>query len=90
MCLFFKRKENSLYNPQGPAPCPAATIVELQTPKLCSNRPQGQVSVGDCFLLYPSQLEGGRGGEEKYVPLSNPMDAPLPLSLPPASLHHKP
>ena len=41
--MTIKRREN--YKPRGPAPCPAATIMEIHTPKLCSNRPQGAVLV---------------------------------------------
>ena len=72
------KAEETLYNPRGPAPCPAATILETHTPKFCSNRPQGLVLVSDCFLIYPFQLETNR---REYVPLSNPVGAPVPVSL---------
>ena len=57
---------------------PAATILETHTRKFCSNRPQGLVLVSDCFLIYPFQLETNR---REYVPLSNPVGAPVPVSL---------
>ena len=41
-------KEETL-QPMRPAPRPAATILEVQTPKLCSNRPQGLDWVSDSF-----------------------------------------
>lgn len=72
---WFKSRGNSL-PPTGPAPCPGATILEVQTPKLCSLSPQGLVLASASFLLYPSQLETNRG---EYVPLSNPMGTPLPV-----------
>ena len=72
------KAEETRYNPRGPAPCPAATMVETQTPKVFSTRPQGPVLVSDCFLIYPFQLE--TNGRE-YVPLSNPVGAPVPVSL---------
>ena len=84
ICL---KAEEILYNPRGPAPCPAATILEIQTPKLSSNRPQGPVLVSDCFLIYLFQLETNR---REYVPLSKLVGAPVPGRLPPTSLHHKP
>ena len=67
-----------LYNPRGPAPCPAATTVETQTPKVFSTRPQGPVLVSDCFLIYLFQLETNR---REFVPLSKPVGAPIPVSL---------
>ena len=66
--------EETVYNPRGPAPCPAATMVETQTPKVFSTRPQGPVLVNDCFLIYPFQLETNR---REYVPLSKPVGAPF-------------
>ena len=72
------KAEETLYNPRGPAPCPAATMVETQTPKVFSTRPQGPVLVSDCFLIYPFQLETNRRGS---VPLSKPVGAPVPVSL---------
>ena len=47
-------------------------------PKVFSTRPQGPVLVSDCFLIYPFQLERNR---REYVPLSNPVGAPVPVSL---------
>ena len=75
MSKYLFKRGNSL-QPMRPAPCPAATILEVQTPKLCSNRPQGLDWVSDSFLLYPFQLKTNRW---EYVPRSNPMGAPLPV-----------
>ena len=83
MSKIFVSKQRELYNPR--CHIPQQPFWLIHTPKLGCNRPQVPVLVSDCFLLYPFHLETNRW---EQVPLSNPMGAPLPMSLLPASLHH--
>ena len=80
MSKIFVSKQRELYNPR--CHIPQQPFWLIHTPKLCCNRPQVPVLVSDCFLLYPFHLETNRW---EQLPLSNPMDAPLPLSLLPVS-----
>ena len=46
----FKSREN--YNPRRLTPFPEATMGEIQTPKLCCNRPQGPIfTVSSCIPI---------------------------------------
>ena len=84
--MIIKSRGNAL-QPLRPCPMPRSNHSgNPDPPKLGSNRPQGAVLASDCFLIYPFQLERNR---REYVPLSKPVGAPVPVTLPPASLHHK-